>query len=147
MPKRHWRDWFGPYVDVIKPKVALLMSDCGLAKFAWFVALSASARNCKLTLSDKVNVRKMLKSVSKKPGPRRVFRPADPKRAPVSGAHAQFEVQFTPSTVLSNHGPAPSAPRCAVVPTPPRVLIVGLSCRGTCPLPPASKFGALPCIT
>src|ERR687891_1426195 len=94
MPKRHWRDWFGPYVDVIKPKVALLMSDCGLAKFAWFVALSASARNCNLTLSDKVNVRKMLKSVSKKPGPRRVFRPTDPKRAPVSGIHAQFAVQF-----------------------------------------------------
>ena len=30
------------------------MSDCGLAKFAWFVALSASARNCNLMRSDKL---------------------------------------------------------------------------------------------
>src|SRR5918996_3839653 len=94
IPKRHWRDWFGPYVDVIKPKVALLMSGCGFAKFAWFVALSASARNCNFTLSEKFSVRKMLKSVSKKPGPRSVLRPTVPNRAPVSGAHAQFDVQF-----------------------------------------------------
>src|ERR1051326_1314607 len=105
IPKRHCRDWFGPYVEVMKPKVALLMSDCGFAKFAWLVAFSASARNCSLTFSEKLNVRYTLKSVSKKPGPRRVLRPTFPKRAPVSGAHAQFDVQFTPSTVLSNHTP------------------------------------------
>src|SRR5689334_6053156 len=57
IPKRHCRDWFGPYVEVTNPKVALLMSDCGFAKFAWFVALSASARNCSLTCSEKLNVR------------------------------------------------------------------------------------------
>src|ERR1043165_1930083 len=72
LPNRHCRNWFGPYVEVIKPKVALLMSDCGFAKLAWFVALSASARNCNLTLSEKLNVRYRLKSVSKKPGPRSV---------------------------------------------------------------------------
>src|ERR1051325_7782574 len=126
MPKRHCRDWFGPYVEVMKPKVALLMSGCGFAKFAWFVALSASARNCSFTLSEKLSVRKILKSVSKKPGPRSVLRPSDQKRAPVYGAQAQFDVQFTPSTVLSNHTPA-LAPRCATVPTPSTMRIVGLS--------------------
>jgi hypothetical protein len=44
-PKRHWRDWFGPVVPVINPKVLLLMSLVGLAKFAWLVAFSASARS------------------------------------------------------------------------------------------------------
>lgn len=44
-PKRHWRDWFGPVVPVMKPKLELLMSLVGLAKFAWLVAFSASARN------------------------------------------------------------------------------------------------------
>ena len=33
-PKRHWRDWFGPVVPVMNPKVELLMSLDGLAKFA-----------------------------------------------------------------------------------------------------------------
>ena len=33
-PKRHWRDWFGPVVPVMKPKVELLMSLDGLAKLA-----------------------------------------------------------------------------------------------------------------
>src|ERR1041385_7337578 len=110
MTKRHCRDWFGPYVEGMKPKAALLMSRCGFARFGGVVAFSASARNCSFTLSEKLSVRKILKSVSKNPGPRSVLRPSDPKRAPVSGAQAQFDVQFTPSTVLSNHTPA-LAPR------------------------------------
>src|SRR4030095_8484997 len=43
--KRHWGDWFGPYRLVMYPKLALLTSLVGLAKFAWFVAFSASARS------------------------------------------------------------------------------------------------------
>src|SRR5207237_9646835 len=45
IPKRHCRDWLGPYVAVTKPKLAAVTSEAGLAKFAWFVAFSASARN------------------------------------------------------------------------------------------------------
>ena len=44
-PNRHWRDWFGPTVEVMKPKFAPVTSDAGLAKFAWLVAFNASARN------------------------------------------------------------------------------------------------------
>src|SRR6476660_6219049 len=100
IPKRHWRDWFGPYSPVTNPKLPLLVSLVGFAKFAWFVAFKASARNWNFTFSETENVRKILKSVSKNPGPRRLFRPVLPKRAPVSSAQAQFDVHGTPCMVL-----------------------------------------------
>src|SRR4051812_22597519 len=90
-----------PVVAGMKPNVlGSEMFTFGVAKFGGLKALSASRRSCRLTDSLSGKSRKRLRSRFLNPGPRRLFRPALPKRAPFSGAHAQPDVQFTPRIVL-----------------------------------------------
>src|SRR5262249_808639 len=98
-------------------KLELLALPLGLAKCGVLVRLNDSARNCTFHLSVNRNVRNRLKSMFTTPGPRMVFRPTVPNRAPVGLANA----------VVSNHVPSS--------PTLPSVATEAFTWSGVCALP------------
>src|SRR6266542_6057490 len=67
-------------VDVTAPKLPALMLAFGLLKCGVFVTPNASASNWKVNRSDNLKSRVTLMSRLKNPGPRRILRPALPKK-------------------------------------------------------------------
>ncbi len=71
-------NWGPLAVEVITPKFELDILVCGLPKFGVFVTANAFTRNWNFTRSVIGKFRSRPVSKSKKPGPRRMFRPAVP---------------------------------------------------------------------
>src|SRR5262245_39725054 len=68
----------------------------GLLKAGVLLTLKTSHRNCRLSRSVILKLRKRLASRLMTPGPRRILRPVLPKRTPVTGANAVGSNQLTP---------------------------------------------------
>src|SRR5215813_10916174 len=91
----------------------------GLLKCGVLVKLNDSARNWTLYLSLNLNSRKRPKSHWRTPGPRRIFQPAVPKRASVTGLKARGSKYGCP------------------LPCPPSISTFGFTRSARCELPGA----------
>src|SRR5215472_19075899 len=82
-------------VAVMAPKFAADLLSCGLPKLGVFVTANALARNWKFTRSVIRKFRSNPVSISKKPGPRRMSRPAVPYAAEVADAARGWAKELT----------------------------------------------------